>query len=223
MKDVAIGVYGERRFLLAATSLYTVAAAVPTKNGNLGINIIYSGFKNFNESQIGLAYARSLSKKVDIGIQFNYYAYKVPSYYSASTINFEIGTIIHLTDKLNIGVHVYNPVGGIFFKTDEKLTAAYTVGLGYDASDNFFISAEIVKEENFPAGINTGIQYRFMKQFFARIGVASATSTWYTGFGISWDNFRVDVTGSFHPQLGLSPGLLVIMNFGKSVNGSTNE
>lgn len=223
IKNVAIGVYGERRFLLTATSLYTAAMAVPTKNGNFGINIKYSGFKNFNENQIGLAYARSLGKKVDIGVQFNYYGYRVPSYNSANTVNFEIGAIVHLTDQLNMGVHVYNPVGGKFSKTDEKLTSAYKVGLGYDVSERFFVSTEIVKEEDFPVNVNTGIQYRFMKQFFARAGIASATSTGYAGVGISWNNFRLDVTGSYHPQLGISPGLLLIMNFGTPAITSTNE
>ena len=223
IKNVTAGVYGERRFLLTATSLYTAAIAIPTKNGNFGINIKYSGFKNFNENQIGLAYARSLGKKCDVGVQFNYYSYKVPSYNSAATVNFEIGAIVHLTDKLNMGLHVYNPVGGKFSKTDEKLTAAYTVGLGYDVSDNFFISTEIVKEEDFPVNVNTGIQYRFMKQFFVRAGIVSATSTSYAGAGVSWKNFRLDVTGSYHPQLGLSPGLLFIFNFGTPANVTTNE
>lgn len=223
MKNVATGVYGERRFLLSATSLYTAAVAIPTKNGNFGINVKYSGFKNFNENQMGLAYARSLGKKVDLGIQFNYYSYRIPSYNSANTINVEIGAMLHLTDQLNMGLHVYNPIGGRFSKTNEKLTTAYTVGVGYDVSNNFFVGTEIVKEENFPINVNVGIQYRFMKQFFARAGIASATSTVYTGFGIGWKNFRLDITGSYHPQLGLSPGLLLIMNFGESVAVSTNE
>lgn len=223
VKNVSAGVYAERRFLLNETSLYTAAIAIPTTNGNFGINLKYQGFKNFNENQIGLAYARSLGKKVDIGVQFNYYGYKVPSYNSASTVNFEIGAIIHLTNKLNMGMHVYNPVGGKFSKTNEKLTSAYKVGLGYDVSENFFVSTEIVKEEDFPVNVNTGIQYRFSKQFFARVGIASTTSTGYAGVGVSWNNFRLDVTGSYHPQLGLSPGLLLIMNFGTVVNTSINE
>ena len=223
IKNVAAGVYAETRFLLTATSLYTASIAVPTKNGNFGVNINYSGFKNFNESQIGLAYARSAGKKVDIGIQFNYYNYRVPSYNSASTVNFEIGAIVHLTDKLNIGVHVYNPVGGKFSGTEEKLTSALKFGIGYDISENFFISTEMVKEENFALNVNTGIEYRFMKQLFARVGIASATSTGYAGVGVSWGNFRIDVTGSYHPQLGLSPGLLFIMNFDPPAATLINE
>lgn len=213
-KVAAAGVYGERRFLLTATSMYAATMAIPTRMGNFGINLKYAGYKNFNENQIGLAYARSLGPNVDIGVQFNYYGYKVPSYTSANAINFEIGAIVHLTEQLNLGIHVYNPVGGNFSKTDEKLTSAYKVGLGYDVSDRFFMSAEIVKEEDYPVNVNVGVQYQFVKQFFARAGVATATSTGYAGLGIAWSNLRLDISGSYHPQLGLSPGLLLIINFG---------
>lgn len=218
----AIGVYGERRFLLTETSVYTAALAIPSKMGNFGVSMKYSGFKNYNESQIGLAYGRSLGSKVDIGVQFNYYGYRVPSYDNASTVNVEIGAMVHLSERLNLGLHVYNPVGGKFSKTDEKLTSAYKVGLGYDASERFFISTEIVKEQDFPVNMNVGMQYRFAKQFFARGGVATATSTAYAGVGIAWNSFRLDVSGSYHPQLGLSPGLLLIMNFGKKATESAN-
>jgi hypothetical protein len=222
-KNTTAGVYGERRFLLSATSLYTTAFAIPTTKGNFGVNLKYSGFKNFSESQAGIAYARELGKKAAVGIQFNYYGYRIPAHNSANTVTVEAGAIIHLTDQLNMGLHVYNPVGGKFSKTDEKLTTAYTVGLGYDVSDNFFAGAELVKEENFPVNINAGVQYHFMKQFFARVGIATSNSAGYAGFGIGWQNFRLDITGSYHPQLGVSPGLLLIMNFGKPGNSSVNE
>jgi hypothetical protein len=195
--------------------MYSLAAAIPTSKGNFGINVKYAGFSNFNESQVGLAYGRKLGNKVDIGIQFNYYGYKVPAYLNDNTINVEIGAIVHVTDKLNAGVHVYNPIGGKFSKTNDKLTSAFKVGLGYDASDRFFVSAEVVKEEDFPVNLNAGFQYQFAKQFFARLGLASATSTGYAGVGLSWSNIRLDISGSYHPQLGLSPGLLLLINLGK--------
>ncbi len=214
-KNAAVGVYGEQRFLLNATSMYTAAIAIPSSLGNFGVSVKYLGFKNFNENQLGLAYGRSLGKKVDIGVQFNYYGYNVPSVNNASTVNFEIGTIVHISDKLNAGLHVYNPVGGKLGKTNEKLTAAYKFGLGYDVSDKFFISSELIKEENFPINLNAGFQYRFVKQFFARVGLSSTNSVSYAGVGLAWSNLRLDITGSYHPQLGISPGVLLIMNFGK--------
>lgn len=218
-KHPSVGVYGEQRFMLAANSAYRAAVAIPTQLGNFGMQLNYAGFKNFSENAIGLAYARSLGKKVDLGIQFNYYGYRVPGYGQAATINFEAGAILHFSDKLHGGMHVYNPMGTTLSKsTGEKLASAYQLGFGYDASAQFFIGAVILKEENKPVGLTVGAQYQLLQQLFARAGFVTNTATAFAGLGLGWKNIRLDLTGSYHPQLGLSPGLLLILHFKKREN-----
>ena len=186
---------------------------MPTQHGNFGFQADYFGYKNYNESQLGIAYARSLGAKLDLGIKFNYYSFRIPGYQNSSAVNFEIGAIAHLTQKLNAGIHFYNPVGGNLSNTDnEKLGSIYKFGVGYEASDNFLISAEIVKQEDLPVNVNAGVQYNFAKQFFARLGIASENESPYAGAGVSWHNLRIDVCASYHPQLGISPGLMLIVN-----------
>lgn len=219
MKNVSAGAYGERRFMLDELSLYQLAIAVPTKSGNFGVKAGYFGFSEYNESQIGLAYGRKLGTKLDVGVQFNYNGVQVSGYGNASAVNFEIGTILHLTDKLNAGVHAYNPIGGRFGKNaEEQLASVYTIGLGYEASEKFFVSAEIEKEENQPVNVNAGMQYRFLTQLMARAGIATNTSNVYAGVGLSLKTFRIDVVASYHPQLGITPGLLLIYNSNKKNN-----
>lgn len=216
VKHTAVGVYGERRFLLSSTNLYSAVAVLPTKQGNFGLQADYFGFKNYNESQIGLAYARSLGSKLDVGIKFNYYGFRIPVYGNASAINFELGAIAHLSEKLHIGIHAYNPVGGKLSKAgDEKLSSVYKFGIGYDPSEKFLVSAEVIKEEDQPINVDVGAQYNFMKQFFIRAGTSTESTNSYIGAGISWKSFRLDVTGGYHPQLGFTPGLLLIINFNK--------
>jgi hypothetical protein len=214
LKDPAFGVYGESRFLLAETNMYSAVVAMPTEHGNFGFQADYFGFKNFNESQLGVAYARSLGNKLDLGIKFNYYSLTIPGYQRSSAVNFEIGAIAHLTDKVHAGIHFYNPVGGYLSKTNsEKLTSIYKFGIGYEASENFLVSAEVVKTEDVPVNVIAGVQYNFEKQFFARAGILTENGSPYAGAGIIWDNLRVDVSASYHPQLGISPGLMLIVNF----------
>jgi hypothetical protein len=214
IKNPSMGVYGERRFLLTPVNMYTTLLILPTKEGNFAFQADYFGYENYNESQLGIAYARNVGSKLDLGIKFNYYSFRIPGYEGSSAVNFEIGAIAHLTDKLNAGVHFYNPVGGALSKTvDEKLSSIYKFGIGYEASGQFFMSAEVVKQEDLPVNINAGVQYSFEKQFFARFGIATETESPYAGAGVSWSNFRVDISASYHPQLGISPGLMLIMNF----------
>ncbi len=210
-KNFSAGMYGEKRFLLQELSFYQLAVALPTKSGNFGVKAGYYGFAEFNESQIGLAYARKLGEKADVGVQFNYNGVNIAGYGNASAINFEIGTILHLTEKINAGIHIYNPVGGKLGKSgEEKLASVYSFGMGYEASDKFFISAEIEKEENQPVNINAGMQYKFLPQLMARAGIATVSSNAYFGVGFFLKTFRIDITAAYHPQLGITPGLMFI-------------
>src|SRR5262245_53110885 len=72
IKAASAGVYGERRFMLSELSDYVAALTLPTRSGNFGLKGAYSGYNNYNETQVGLAYARKLGKKADLGVQFNY-------------------------------------------------------------------------------------------------------------------------------------------------------
>jgi len=220
LKTVSAGIHGEKRFLLDELGLYDAALTLPTSSGNFGLDMRYYGFSQSNESQIGLAYARSLGRKVDVGLQFNYYNIRIAGYGNAAAINFEIGTIFHLTDNLNAGLHVYNPVGGSLGKnSEEKLASVYSMGIGYEGSEKFVASVEIEKEEGKPVNIITGIQYKFLPQLLSRIGISTATSSLYFGIGFILKSMRLDVTSSYHPQLGITPGLLLIFS-ARSLNGN---
>jgi hypothetical protein len=216
LTKISAGVFGERRFLLNELNSYECVAALPTRSGNFGIAANYSGFSSYNETKIGLAYARTLGKKADIGARFNYHGLAIAGYGNASAITFEAGAILHISDNLHAGLQVNNPVGGKFGKDQEKLPFIYKAGLGYDASERFFISAEIEKEENKPVNVNAGFHYKLISLLHFRAGISSSTSQVWGGVGIKYHSFRLDITSSYHPQLGITPGLLIV--FGNNEN-----
>ena len=213
IKTTSVGIYGEKRFLLNELSLYDAALTLPTSSGNFGLDARYYGFSSYNESQVGLAYGRSLGSRIDVGVQFNYYSIRIAGYGNASTINFDMGAVFHLTDNLNAGCHVYNPIGGSLGKNaEEKLASVYSMGFGYDASEKFFMSIEMKKEEDKPIDVGAGLQYKFLPQLLTRIGVSTGTSSIYFGIGFRLRSLRIDATANYHPQLGVTPGVLLIFN-----------
>jgi len=212
--NTGVGVYGERRFMLNELSFYNLAFTLPTHSGNFGFKTTYYGFNQYNETQAALAYGRKLGDKMDVGVQFNYNMIKVAGYGNSTAISFEAGLLFHLTDRLNAGIHLNNPVGGKYNKgEDEKLPFVYTAGLGYEASDKFFVSAEIQKEEDQPVNVNAGLQYKFLPQLIARGGIATATSSFWLGLGITINELRIEAVATYHPQLSITPGLMLIYNF----------
>lgn len=213
LKSTTAGVYGEKRFGLRALSNFHGVIGIPLKNAGIGMNVYHSGDENFSEMQAGLAYGLLLSNNISIGTQINFNQIRVSGYGSASTVNFEVGALVALSNKVMMGLHVYNPAGGKFGKNKtEKFGSIYKAGVGYEASEQFFVSAEIAKEENLPVNVNAAMQYNFNKHFLARGGVSSAIANYFVGIGILWSTIRLDIISSYHQQLGFSPSLMMVFN-----------
>lgn len=219
LQQSGAGVYSERRFLLNAFSQYTAVAGLQTNSGTFGLQADYFGYSNYNETQIALGYGRSLGDKADVGVKFNYYNMRIPGYANASTFYFEAGLLMHLSEQLHAGFSVFNPVGGVLNKAaNEKIAFVYRGGLGYEVSDKFFISAELVKEENKELGVNAAFQYALVKQLLIRAGINTVSTQPFVGVGLLFGQFRVDVATSYHPQLGISPAVMMLIDFKQKEN-----
>jgi len=213
----SVALYAERKFMLAEMNVYTFTTGVKTQKGTFGLHGNYFGAAMFRQMNISLGYGLTVSEKIDVGAQFNYHSINQANGYGKTTsINASVGATFHLTDKMHLGLNVYNPTGSKWSKTDgEKLPAQYSLGVGYDVSTDVCFTAEIMKEENLPAGVKAGLHYRFAKQFFARAGVVTASSNWFAGVGFNVVKYRIDLACSYHPQLGITPGLLLLFEVGK--------
>jgi hypothetical protein len=204
------GVFAERRFLQEKLNSYQAMIALPTKLGGWGIAAQYLGSGAYNESQLGLAYGKKLGR-VDLGVQFNYAMIRASGYGSAGTPIVEIATLWHITDRVHIGMQVFNPSGGKYGKQQqEKMAWVYKMGGGYEVSEKLLVSADIIKAEEKPVTVQAGLQYILDNRFFMRAGITTQTTTPWLGAGWCWKNIRADITGSYHPQLGISPGLILI-------------
>jgi hypothetical protein len=217
LKQAGIGVYGERRFNLEQLNMYNLAAALPTGSGTFGLQGTYFGFSQSNQTRLSLAYGRKIVETVEIGASFHYHAISQAGIYgNSSAITGSLGMLLHLSPKITAGLNAYNPFRATWSKGDgERLPSRYTFGMGYDASEKFFVTGELEKEENLPVNVNLGIHYQLIEQLFIRGGISTQTSSYYAGLGLQLSGFRLDVATSFHPQLGVSPGVLLLYNFGK--------
>lgn len=214
-KRFSAGVFSERRFLLQELTSYSFAAALPISSGSFGLRGDVFGNARLRETALALGYGRKLGEKLDVGVAFDYLSLNASGYGAASVLTFDAGFIIHLTEAFQTGFHTYNPVGLTVGKTGERLPALYAVGLGYDVSPQLFFGAEAVKTEDAPLNVNAGLQYVFANKLMARGGISSATMACYLGFGVQLKSMRLDATASFHPYLGVTPGLLLIYTPGQ--------
>jgi hypothetical protein len=205
------GVYGERRFLLQELSFYQAALSVPTPSGHFGFTGSYIGQSTCYEGGVGLAYGRRLGSKVDVGARFNFHTLKIAGYGTASAAYVEAGALLHLDEQVHIGAKITNPtVASLGKEGEDLLPVMATIGVGYEVSPQFFIAGEVQQLFHDNLSVNTGMKYRFGEQMWAQAGFRSATTAYYLGLGFCFKAMQLETIASVHPQLGVTPGLLLL-------------
>lgn len=217
LKAPVAGMAGSRRYLLQDLSEYAAVTAVTTHSGNFGLKINYAGSAEYNETGIGLGYGRKLGSKADAGILIGYDLVKLPSGYgSASLLQAEAGITFHITGQLHSGIHFSKPAGKFGKDKTEDALPVFTIGFGYEPSAGFLFSAEMEKTVSKPVNINAGIQYDPVSRIHIRAGISSATSSYLLGAGFDLSMLRIHLFSVYHPQLGITPGLLLLYQFKKN-------
>ncbi|HEY0355300.1 MAG TPA: hypothetical protein VGC29_03800 [Flavisolibacter sp.] len=211
IQNFSAGLYGEQRFMLRELSRYQFKLALPVTGGGFGLDALYSGNSSFHSSGLGLAYGKKMGK-LDAGLQFNYHRLATTGYGSASYVSVDAGAILQVNDQFRTGLQIHYPANGSLNKSIERAAIIYTTGFGYQVSDKFFAAAEIRKTENLPVQVHAGLQYSFDQKVFALLGIESGSSSFYFGGGFLLDRFRIDVTASLHPYLGITPGMMIVFN-----------
>lgn len=205
------GVYGERRFLLQELPFYQAALCVPTTTGQFGFSGSYFGRSVHHEGVAGLAYGRRLGAKLDIGARFNYHTVKMAGYGTASALSAEVGVLVHLHEQVHVGLHISNPtLAAIGKEGEDVLPVVGRAGLGYEVSPQFFVAGEVQQVLHAGLSVNAGMQYRFDERLWARVGFQSATTVYVLGLGFGLKALRLETTVGVHPQLGVTPGLLIL-------------
>jgi len=210
LKGFSASALTERRFLIEGFNLSSAAIGLPLSFGGVGLTINYSGSQEFNLSSIGLVYGKNLGK-VDLGVSFHYTSIKLNGYGKSSTIEFELGSLWQISERIHSSILLKNPVGGKFgLDKTEKLPAVFRFGLGFKASENVSIAVELIKEEEQKPGFNTGLCYVFNKKFFFQAGIQTLIASPYWSIGYQIKKLRVETYCSYHQQLGFSPAISLI-------------
>lgn len=216
LKKGSAAFYSEQKFLLKELSGGSAALAFPAAGGGMGIALGVSGSDSYSNGQAALAYGRALGKRINLGVQINYHLIHAAGYGNTSAVGFELGMIIHATDKLFSGIHVTNPAGGKFTRNaDDKLPSSYTMAFGCEPSENLILCMQVKKTEDQPVDMQFSLQYNFVHQFFVRAGITTSSNKVFAGFGLQWKNFRIDLIGNYHLQLGATPALQCIIQLQK--------
>lgn len=215
LTQVSAGISYESRFLIQEMGVQSFALGIPTKSGAFGIN--YTGFGDnlYRESKIGLAYGMRLSKKFNLGIRLNYHTLRLGNNYGqADNLTFEIGILAKPTKDLQIGFHLFNPSQTKLNEyQNEIIPVIMNLGISYSFSDKLRTNLELEKDIDHPFSVKIGLEYKPTDFLYVRAGIATNPSMPTIGFGFVKNNFNIDFSSSFHPNLGITPALGMTYSF----------
>lgn len=226
IQSASAGVYAENRFLVPDLNFAAAAGVIPTANaGSFGLGVSYFGNQSYNETQIKLGYGRYIFEKLAIGIELDAMSLSINEFGSKLTMTFGVGVQYQFNDLLSVGAHFYNPIPTDFNSytdiNEDRLPSLAKIGIGFSPSDKVLFVVETEKNIDKDFIFKAGLEYKLVKQFFLRAGVASNPTYASIGFGLNLGSLRIDFANSFHNVLGYSPHFSIRF-VGKNKNNTTD-
>ena len=218
MNNYSVGIYTDRKFLNASINNFNGAVVIPVNNkiGTFGLSANYYGYKYYNETKIGLAYARKFGEKFSIGLQFDFLRMMIFENGSKNFYTLELGFQYKPWKVLTLGAHIYNPIP---YKVDkifnDRLPTVIKFGMGYEPSPKVLLAAEYEQDIHYKPRFKGGIEYRPIKYFHIRAGAQTTPFSASFGFGVNVKGLNIDLASSYHAVLGFTPQLALIYSFTK--------
>lgn len=218
LKHTQLGLYAENRFLQSNINAFNLTFTY--KNDKLGafsLTSYFYGYSLYNETEIGIGYAKNFGSKISAGLKFNYHRLAIAENGSKSLVSFNLGVLYKPINKFHIGFTVYNPIKMKLEKVyKETLSTEFKLGLAYLPSKKFEIILEAQKDLINPFQIRLGFNYDVHKYLSLRIGGATQPTLFTFGLGTHVKNLDIDFSSVWDINLGYSPQLSLQYTFKKN-------
>lgn len=210
------GLFTENRFLINEMNRVAMGTALPVKSVVLLFTLDHFGGSTFAQMKAGMGCAMQLGDHFSAGIQLDYLLMSISEGYGTyHSISFEGGLLGQLTDKLSMGIHLFNPIQAKWTNTKESIPSHLRLGLGFNPEPSLRLFLEVDKSTGIPAVFCSGAEYCIRKRLFFRAGITTGIVRYTLGAGVRLKNLLIDVSSSVHSWLGYSPQISLTYSFKK--------
>jgi len=214
MHKWSVGLNQDNRFGLSELSNKTLGMIIPSgQRGALGMVYSYYGYSEYNRHTIGLAYGMKLGEKIAAGVQTDMYSTRIAGdYRNRYDLTFEGGIQYKPLDKMELGLHVYNPVRTNLHERDIPLVIR--LGASYRFASSFMVIAEMEASDQAGKNMRVAFEYEFLGNLFLRGGFMTEPLGYAFGAGYSGRIFQGNIGFITHENLGLTPSLSLVIFIG---------
>lgn len=203
------GLNYQNRFNISELGTRSAGLVIPA--GKAGLGAIYSNFgnKDLMRHSAGLACGLKLSDKISGGIQADFFYEKTAGDYNERWfLSFEAGLLIIPSEKIRIGLHIFNPLPNSL--RNNYLPSSIRAGAGIWLSKALFASAEAEMKTGGSLNLKTGFEYEPAKFIKVRGGFSSENNSFSFGIGYLLKFVLLDLGFSTHDRLGVTSAVSMI-------------
>ena len=206
---ISTGVNYESAFLMKSLGYTSAAVSYALKGGTFGLSFSNFGYELFNTKKITLAYGKRMGEKLAFGVGLNYiHIFQGQEYGSRGIFTFDLSMAAKLSEKIQMGAHVFNPIRAqIEDYYEEKIPVLFNLGARYKLNENFSFMVDVMNDEVSQIRLVGSAEYRIMEMFHVRLGLQNDDNLLFNfGAGLKLGDLWIDFSSSMHQVLGYSPG-----------------
>lgn len=208
-RKTALGVSYFNYHLLSTTGVSSLAFSLPVKPGVFGISLSRNGYAQYRELLTGLVFSKSFGDKISAGVKLDHLQISQGAEYGKKQMFIgEAGLLAKLTKHLQFGVHLFNANRAKWNDwQDERIPTTLSAGFCYTFSEKALANLEIEKSSYHPFDVRFGMEYKPVKTMAIRAGFNTYPQQLSLGIGMDFSGFGMDMAATWHPVLGISPGI----------------
>lgn len=193
---------------ITALNTKSLSVSYPFQWANTGLAISSFGFQYYNETHVGLAFARNFADRLSMGLQFNYFSLYNMAVDSRMGILFpQTGITVRIAPTLVLGVHTFNPFQASLRSVilTKRVPSIFSTGISKNFSSNFILRLQADKELQSPYRTAMAFEYWPLPEWNFRLGFYNQqVLVPCFGFHIQLRSFSVDFGAELHPILGVN-------------------
>ena len=205
----SFGINYENRFGISELGTRSAAVIIPAGKASIGAFYSHFGYTDFKRQMTGLACGIKLSDKISAGVQADYFSVRTSGEYNnIQSVTYEAGLLVTPSDKIRIGVHLFNPVPNSLRKS--YLPSTLILGAGAELNKSLFAGVEAEMSPGSKMIIRTGFEYEAAKKLWLRSGFSTNNNSFSFGLGYLVKIVQIDLGFATHDKLGVTSSVSLI-------------
>lgn len=199
-------------FSIPNLSANTISIVGKWKSKGYALEYSQSGIKQYKVHYFSFSNAIKISKKIDLGLKLLSRTQVLIDADNYTNYGIEIGIVQHLSNRFNTGIHLK-------YRTSKSISAfeksSVAVGLNYYIDPKLIGYVTMEMSETGEIYLRSAFDYSIKKFLSTRIGWSSTEGSFCGGIGYSIKQLKVEVSTSYHNNLGMSYGAALCYTIGK--------